>query len=246
MQIKELTKLTELTSKTLRHWEKTGLLSPQRDENDYRIYSNDEVSKIFYIKSLRKLNVPISEIRLLFSESQNERQILEKHLQRLVQEGEQISQLINKLNKKLENEDYLMEKEDFELLKQQRINENEKKYGFEIRQKYGNQTIDDSNEKYLDQTKESQDWASQRHDEIVHLLEDAYQSNNHNLAFKAIQLHKEWLEHFWTSPVTKAAHLSLIKMYCDDERFRQNYIKRFNGLPEYFYEMADIFYKNVR
>ncbi len=108
MQIKELTKLTELTSKTLRHWEKTGLLSPQRDENDYRIYSNDEVSKIFYIKSLRKLNVPISEIRLLFSESQNERQILEKHLQRLVQEGEQISQLINKLNKKLENEDYLM------------------------------------------------------------------------------------------------------------------------------------------
>ncbi|WP_252899632.1 MerR family transcriptional regulator [Lactococcus fujiensis] len=48
MQIKELTKLTELTSKTLRHWEKTGLLSPQRDENDYRIYSNDEVSKIFF------------------------------------------------------------------------------------------------------------------------------------------------------------------------------------------------------
>ena len=45
--IKAITKMTGLTSKTLRHWESVGLLAPARDQNDYRLYSEQDIAQIF-------------------------------------------------------------------------------------------------------------------------------------------------------------------------------------------------------
>ena len=64
MRIKEVELLVGITKKNIRFYEKEGLLSPGRDsENSYRDYSEADVQRLKQIKFLRKLDMPISEIK---------------------------------------------------------------------------------------------------------------------------------------------------------------------------------------
>ena len=64
MKINEVEALVNITKKNIRFYEEQGLLSPQRNtENGYRNYSEEDVQTLRQIKLLRKLGVPIEEIR---------------------------------------------------------------------------------------------------------------------------------------------------------------------------------------
>lgn len=64
MRINEVEQLVDITKKNIRFYEEQGLLNPARNEvNRYREYSDEDVEVLRKIKLLRKLNVPISEIR---------------------------------------------------------------------------------------------------------------------------------------------------------------------------------------
>ena len=53
-----------ITKKNIRFYEEQGLLSPQRNtENGYRNYNEEDVQTLRQIKLLRKLGIPIEEIR---------------------------------------------------------------------------------------------------------------------------------------------------------------------------------------
>ena len=243
MNIKQVTKLTGLTSKTLRHWESVGLLSPSRADNDYRNYTDNDLNQIFYIMSLRQLDVPLEKIREILSAQIDEKTALTTHLSVLTERQNTLSALIKHLSAKLEKGDYQMSKKDFVLFKQQQLEENEKNYGTEIRQKYGQQTIEKSNQKFLNQNEAEFSWAKETHEKIINMLEKAYADNDEQLAFEAVKLHKRWLEFYWEDhTVTPKAHIGLTQMYCDDERFRKNYTQKYDGLPEFFLNATINFY----
>lgn len=64
MKINEVEALVNITKKNIRFYEEQGLLSPQRNtENGYRNYNEEDVQTLRQIKLLRKLGVPIEEIR---------------------------------------------------------------------------------------------------------------------------------------------------------------------------------------
>ncbi len=66
MKIYQVEELVGITKKNIRFYEEQGLLCPSRNpENDYREYSLADVKILEKIKLLRKLSVPIEEIRLL-------------------------------------------------------------------------------------------------------------------------------------------------------------------------------------
>ena len=66
MKINEVESLAGITKKNIRFYEEQGLLSPRRNpENGYRDYGDEEVRVLRRIKLLRKLDVPIDEIRLM-------------------------------------------------------------------------------------------------------------------------------------------------------------------------------------
>ena len=67
MRIKEVEDIVGITKKNIRFYEKEGLLSPGREsENGYRNYDEGDIRRLKQIKLLRTLNMPISDIRLLF------------------------------------------------------------------------------------------------------------------------------------------------------------------------------------
>lgn len=56
--------LVGITKKNIRYYEEMGLLSPRRNsENGYRDYGEADVEELRRVKLLRKLDVPIEEIR---------------------------------------------------------------------------------------------------------------------------------------------------------------------------------------
>ncbi len=64
MRIKEVESLVGITRKNIRFYEKEDLLTPGRDsENSYREYSESDIYRLKQIKFLRKLDMPISEIK---------------------------------------------------------------------------------------------------------------------------------------------------------------------------------------
>lgn len=64
MKINQVEQAVGITKKNIRFYEDQGLLHPSRNlENGYRDYSEEDINILFKIKLLRKLSVPIDEIR---------------------------------------------------------------------------------------------------------------------------------------------------------------------------------------
>ncbi|OAB44784.1 MerR family transcriptional regulator [Paenibacillus glacialis] len=55
MNIGEVANLTDVQESAIRHWEKEGLISPERDsENGYRIFTSIHIRQILLIRTLRR------------------------------------------------------------------------------------------------------------------------------------------------------------------------------------------------
>jgi hypothetical protein len=122
----------------------------------------------------------------------------------------------------------MKDKEKFEGFKQNLIDENETKYGDEIRRKFGNASIDASNKKMKGMTSEQVEQVEALTEILNHTLAAAFQSGDPagELAQKVCALHKEWLCCFWPDGAySPEAHAALAQSYVDDPRFTAYYDK---------------------
>ena len=87
MKINEVEALVGITKKNIRFYEEKGLLSPSRNsENGYRDYGESEVAALRRIKLMRKLGVPIEEIRRMQEGTQTVGDGMRRHLVTLERE----------------------------------------------------------------------------------------------------------------------------------------------------------------
>ncbi|SDJ77781.1 DNA-binding transcriptional regulator, MerR family [Nocardioides sp. YR527] len=64
MRIGEVAARTELSLRSLRHWEEVGLLSPSgRSEGGFRLYTEDDVDKILVIRRMKPLGFSLEEMK---------------------------------------------------------------------------------------------------------------------------------------------------------------------------------------
>lgn len=71
MNINQAEKLTGVSKRNIRFYEKEGLFIPERDEvSGYRKYGENEIRKIKFIKMLRMLDMPLEEIRKVLEEQE--------------------------------------------------------------------------------------------------------------------------------------------------------------------------------
>ncbi|MBP1047923.1 MerR family transcriptional regulator [Enterococcus sp. BWM-S5] len=61
--INEIAKRTSLSKDTIRYYEKEKLISPKRAENNYRVYSEEELLKLKYISVMKYAQFSIKEIK---------------------------------------------------------------------------------------------------------------------------------------------------------------------------------------
>lgn len=84
MKIREVERLVGVSRVNIRFYEREGLLAPARNSaNGYRDYSEADVERLKQIKLLRKLDVPMEEIRRLQSGALTLSDAMERHLVQL-------------------------------------------------------------------------------------------------------------------------------------------------------------------
>ena len=104
MKIYQVEELVGITKKNIRFYEDKGLLNPDRNpENDYREYSLADVRTLEKIKLLRKLSVPIEEIRLLQTGKSSVSQCMSAQIERIEKE-QQNAQVMKELCNRLKDE----------------------------------------------------------------------------------------------------------------------------------------------
>ena len=87
LKINEVESLVGITKKNIRFYESEGLLTPRRNsENGYRDYGEAEVETLRRIKLLRKLGVPLEEIRQMQRGSHTVGDGMRRHLVTLERE----------------------------------------------------------------------------------------------------------------------------------------------------------------
>jgi len=64
MHIGEVAARTDLSLRSLRHWEEVGLLQPSgRTDGGFRLYTEDDVEKILVIRRMKPLGFSIEEMK---------------------------------------------------------------------------------------------------------------------------------------------------------------------------------------
>ena len=91
LKINEVEALVGITKKNIRFYEAEGLLAPRRNsDNGYRDYGEAEVETLRRIKLLRKLGVPLEDIRQMLSGAHTVGDGMRRHLVTLERERQNL------------------------------------------------------------------------------------------------------------------------------------------------------------
>jgi DNA-binding transcriptional MerR regulator len=247
--INKLAKIAGVSTRTLRWYDECGLLKPRRiSSNGYRVYGQSEVNRLQQILFYRELGFELSKIGRILSEKDFDGlAALQSHHTALCVKKEQLNLLIANVEKSIKamkGEVEMSDYEKFEGFKQKLIEDNEAKYGEEIRAKYGDETVDRSNAKVKGMTKEQYADIEKLSQELGDTLKAAFEQGDPSsaLAQKACDLHRQWLCNYWDS-YSKEAHIGVTQMYVDDPRFTEYYDKIAPGCATFLRDAVLIYCK---
>jgi DNA-binding transcriptional MerR regulator len=244
--VQKLAQLAGISTRTLRYYDEIGILKPARiNSSGYRIYGQAEVDRLQQILFYKELGVSLDVIKeIVTSPSYDGAKALREHREQLLDKRKRLDLLIANVEKtiaSMEGRIIMTDKEKFEGFKQKMIDDNEVKYGKEIRTKYGDDVVNRSNEKLKNMTIEEYEEVTRLADEILATLAEAYENGDpaSEIAQKTAELHKQWLMFYW-SEYSKEAHAGVAQMYVDDERFKGYYEKR-PGMTEFLRDAIHIY-----
>lgn len=245
--VQKLGALAGISTRTLRYYDEFGLLRPARiNSSGYRIYGQAEVDLLQQILFYRELGLTLEAIKeIVTSPSFDGAQALREHHERLLQRRNQLDALIANVEQTLAQSEGRMtmsNEEKFAGFKQKLIDDNEQKYGQEVREKYGEEALEKSNRKLSNMTEEQYTALQQLEADMFASLEQAMEEGDSasELAQKAADLHRQWLSFYWDT-YTKEAHAGVAQMYVDDERFTAYYDKVRPGMAKFLRDAVHVY-----
>ena len=228
--ISQLAELAGVSTRTLRWYDRIGLLKPLRiGENGYRYYGEAEVDRLQQVLFYRELGVELDRIRALLDDPGFDRMAaLKSHLAALEKDRRRVEALIGAVRRTIDAEERnepMKNAEKFEAFKREAVARNESEHGTEARLRYGDGAVDASHDKIRGMSREQYDEWKRLEQEILDRLESAVRrgiSVDSDEAAEIVRLHKRWL--CFTLPTyTPEIHLGIVQMYTADPRFQSYY-----------------------
>ena len=103
MTIKDVEMLLDIPRATVRFYEKEGLISPTREGNGYRDYSDEDVEKLKKIIIFRKIGLSVEEINDLFDGVKTLEEVLDANIVNLQKQMEELKGAM-KLSQKMKED----------------------------------------------------------------------------------------------------------------------------------------------
>lgn len=227
--INKLAKLAGVSTRTLRYYDEIDLLRPKRiNSSGYRIYGEQEVDKLQQILLFRELDMKLDVIQELLAADTDPLTLLQQHKQALMARRNQLDRLLLLVDDTIEakkGRKKMTDTQKFNAFKKDLIQQNETQYGEEIREKYGDATVDKSNAQLMNMTEAEylahQELNAQILDELAQADKLLVPSEDAEALF---QMHKKWITSAW-GYYNPEAHVGLAEMYVADQRFASYYNK---------------------
>ena len=241
--VSQLARLSGVSARTLRYYDQIDLLKPNRiNSSGYRIYGQAEIDLLQQILFYRELELPLDDIKkILLADDFDMKVALRSHLVHLTNQRKRLDNLILTVEKSLQEKEgghKMSEKEKFEAFKQTMIEENEKQFGDEMREKHGDDVISKANEKLQSMSRDDRNNHEELTAELNRKLAEATKQGDptSQLAQEVAALHKIWLSFSWPDGLYDVEnHLQLSKMYIEDARFKAYYDKIEPGSAEFLH-----------
>lgn len=238
--VKALSELSGVTARTLRWYDKLGLLTPERtSQGNYRIYGSGEVDRLQQILFYRELGLPLADIRELLDAPDFDRQeALRSHLAALRQRRERLEKLIRTVEQTLQQEKgeiTMSDREKFEGFQRELVEEQERLYGKEARERYGSGPVQEVQKNLMGLPPEKfRRWQALDRElrdgltAVVRAGEDPAGPEGKRLS----RLHREWLA-ILMPDCDDARQAGIARLYVADERFAAYYDREVFGCARF-------------
>lgn len=244
--ISQLSKLSGVSARTLRYYDEINLLHPSRtNEAGYRFYGDKEVNLLQQILFYRERGLSLEKIRfILYDENFDMLKALNEHLTELENRRERLSKLIDTVKDTIasvKGEFIMRDSEKFEAFKKDIVDQYEKLYGEEAREKYGDSEVDMAVNKVLSLSKEDYEKFQTLGKKVMEVLKAAVISKaspESETGRSVASLHKEWLGYSWKD-YTEQKHKGVVSLYVQDERFKKYYDREQNGCADFLLAAVD-------
>ena len=227
---KQLADMAGISPRTLRYYDQIGLLVPEREENGYRSYGPSEVRRLQHIMLLRSCGVPLQTVEEALDQPDfSLPAMLTEHLEALRKQQSDLEKTIATVKRVVAGlggfED-MDDKQKFEEIKRQSVEQFEEEYGEEARKLYGDVAIDASNERILGMSKLAWDAKEELEQRIKDNLAVAMATGDPTSPESRMVagMHAQWIKVHWGEDAyTPEAHVSLADGYLADPRFIEYY-----------------------
>lgn len=221
MKIQEAARLTGVTERTLRYYDRIGLLHPSgMTESGYRLYDEDALRRLQQIMFFRELGFPLAQIReIMDSPGYDMNEALRRHRLLLIAERDRLNGLIDLAERTLKGENDMS----FDAFDRSGIDRQRDAYAEEARRRWG------GTDAYAESEKKTAGYGKEQWEAIQQEADEIF------AAFAALRGHApdepdvqalvaRWQAHITRNyyACTKEILAGLGQMYTADERFMQN------------------------
>jgi DNA-binding transcriptional MerR regulator len=229
--IKKFAELAGTSVRTLHYYDGIGLLKPEsRSANGYRQYGEKAIVRLQQIMFFRELDFNLDDIKIILSQPDfNVLNALQSHKALLEKRKERIDELLGTIEKTIKNlkgESTMEIKEYYQGFSDEQI----EKYREEVRQRWGEKTLQDSEARVKKMGKEKFAALQAESDKIFRTIADNMPKGADSKIVQAeVAKWRGWLENF--SRYSDAAVLGLGRAYSQDPRFANTFEKYHKDLP---------------
>ena len=224
--VQQLAELADVSTRTLHHYDRIGLLVPRRQKNGYRYYTSRDVERLQQILLYRACGMSLGAIaHTLDDASFDVEAALEEQLACLRRQADDLAALIHTVEQTLalhREGTKMADSARFEGFKRKAVEDNERTYGREARRRHGDAAVDAANAALLAMDEKTWNDMNALEEKIKELLAAAMREGDATgpAAKELVHAHARWLQLHWGERAYNAeAHRGLADGYLADERF---------------------------
>jgi MerR family transcriptional regulator, thiopeptide resistance regulator len=232
--VKQLASAAGVSVRTLHYYDQIGLLKPDsHSRSGYRQYGDPAVIRLQQIMFFRELGFSLDEVQKIVSQPgfdvvealQSHRSLLKKKAARIRALLATVDRTISKINGETEMEI----KEYYQGFSDEQI----ESYRQEVRQRWGEKALRDSDARVLSMGKEKFAEVGSKGDAIFQAISDNMDRGFDSPEVQAqIDKWRLWLENF--ASYSNEALTGLGRMYSEHPEFARNFCEKYHpGLPEF-------------
>lgn len=230
MRINEVVKITGVSARTLQYYDEIGLLIPQKLDNGYRDYSEENLEKLQKILFYRFLKFKLNDIRELLEGDFDNLKILEQQRELILREKEKFEVILHNIEKTIRNykgEQTMTIEEKFNGFKKEDLN----KYENQAVEKYGKDTIEESKKRQSGR----EEIVTEEFNEVFRSMAK-FKDENVDVAEKEVQskvedLYNNMNEYAFDCSIEVFSYIG--KGYVHNPEFKKNIDKFGEGVAEY-------------